>query len=81
MCFSAGVFVKGLEVNCPSWFTILFGTDNHSVAPSGRGSCWYAFKYTKTNVSVQVFFHLFSEVKRDRDGLVVGHRLGIWINH
>ena len=52
MCFSGGMDVEGLEVDCPSGRAILFGADDHSMAPRDRFSDWYGFKYTQSHVFV-----------------------------
>ena len=33
MCFSGGMDVEGLKVNCTPGCAILFGTDHHAMAP------------------------------------------------
>ena len=44
MCFSGGMAVEGLEVDCSSGCAILFGTDDHAMAPCHWFSNWDGFK-------------------------------------
>jgi len=70
MCFSGGMAVKGLEVNCSSGCAILFGTDDHAVAPCYWFSNWDGFKNSQSHIPVQAGF----------DGLlpVRGTGMGEW---
>ena len=33
VCFSGGMDVEGLEVDCSLWCSVLFGADDHAMAP------------------------------------------------
>ena len=47
MGFACGVKVKCLEVDCASGLVILFGADDHAVAPCDWLSYWYWFKHSQ----------------------------------
>ena len=52
VCFLGGMGVEGLKVNCPSWCTILFGADDHSMTPCNWFSNWHWLNYSQSHVSV-----------------------------
>ena len=52
VCFPGGMDVEGLEVDCPSGCAILFGANDHPMAPRNRFSNWYGFKHSQSHVSV-----------------------------
>ena len=56
MCFSGGMAVEGLEVDCSSGCAILFGTDDHAMAPCYWFSNWDGFKNPQSHISVQAGF-------------------------
>ena len=52
MCFSGGMDVERLEVDRPSGRAVLFGANDHAMAPCDQFSNWYGFKYSQSHVSV-----------------------------
>ena len=56
MCFSGGVEVEGLEVDCSSGCAVLFGTDDHAMAPCEWFSNWDGFENPQSHISVQAGF-------------------------
>ena len=57
MGFPSCMDIQGLEVNGSSWFTCLFSTNDHPVAPGHRFSNWYWFNHTQVNILVQSSLH------------------------
>ena len=76
VCLPDSMHVQWLKVYCPPGFAILFGTDDHPVAPSYRFTYWDFFKDAKPNILVKASLYLRLPVQRYRDRRVVGNRLG-----
>ena len=73
--------VECLEVHCSVRFSILLQANYHSMTPCDRFANWDRFNYTKTDILVKPCLDLLSPVKWDRQGLMMGHRGGLWVNH
>ena len=57
VCLSGGMeVVEGLEVDCSSGCAILFGTDDHAVAPCHWLTNWDRFEDSQSHVSVETSF-------------------------
>ena len=73
--------VEYLEVHCSVRFSILLRADYHSMTPCDWFANWDRFDYTKADILVKPGLDLFSPVKWDRQGLMLGHRGGLQDNH
>ena len=62
--FFGGMEVEGLKVNCSSGCAILFGTDDHAMAPCYWFSYWDRFEYPQSHISIQAGFNRILPVER-----------------
>ena len=61
--FSDFMFVKRLEIYCPSWFSFFLGMDDHSVTPSD----WFTERHRFYDILTHVytFFNIVLPVYRN----------------
>ena len=73
MCFTDGVNVERLEVDCASWLAIFLRTYDHSMTPCHWFSNRNWLNNTETHIPIKTIFDSFLPMKRNWDWSVMGN--------
>ena len=63
VCFSGGMEVERLKVDRSSGCAILFGTNDHAMAPGYWFSYWDGFEYPQIHIFIQAGFNSILSVE------------------